>query len=963
MQEFNQRRVGNGYDTSHFEREPLFPLPHVSTQTDGTNNEDVRGLAPTGSDADPSHLTGQVQHEPKKSLAATLVESTKKQSVALVPREIVSLARRFFPLFNIALFPHKPPSPAVANRVLFTDAEDGLLAMGLMEYNNDWKAIQQRFLPCKSENQIFVRQKNRSSSKAPENPIKAVRRMKTSPLTAEEQARIHEGLKVYKLDWMSVWKFFVPYRDPSLLPRQWRIALGTQKSYKTSEAAKAKRRVYESMRRKSKKGATNGQSVAENEVDNADGGNNSADGNMDDEEEAYVHEAFLAEWTPRNSKLMPSELPFSNMSNGNLQSGIMLPQQGMQITENRFDGMGEYGECGPMHGFMSASKFSGDLQRMSQFTYHQFSASYTANQQAPNWKSKSSCSQFNLRPYRMRKNNIVKCVKLAPDLPPVNLPPSVRVISQSAFKSYQCESSISRIRAGTENSVSSLPSVAKSGATTVNAGRNRNAVPKITGKSSHSQDPRTAIQPSTEESGAESDLQMHPLLFQAPEDGCLPYSLMNYSNSSSSTFSFFLGTPLQTNLDLLSKSQQAGGATDHFHPALRSKEAPSNLCTIDFHPLLQSADSINCEPEPLQGTCVQIPNPSNSSLSAPMVIDRQWATNTTLTNPYEKASELDLDIHLSSAASREVMGRRHRFEHRSNGSSTRAREDGTIEENQQEESRTKADSSTHVMDAHELALSSNGISRLTEDNLDEQSNPGIVMEQEELSDSDEDVGDVEFECEEMADSEGEGLGYRELDNLQNKELPSVALEEERTSTDANNGSESILMRCDPKKHILVGNSNTYSQKLVSTAKSKNIGSSTQSNSGSCTLGRSSSTLKRERRNRGYRDAGSVVQSRPVRSSKRKPNVDCVAVHSQEVPQLVLNPTTAECSTTITSTKKPKKRGCRSNPEGVEMGNYKHVSSENMVDHPDDCGMRDGQKMLNPTTVDPFPPNAKEQTDT
>lgn len=122
-------------------------------------------------------------------------------------------------------------------------------------------------------------------------------------------------------------------------------------------------------------------------------------------------------------------------------------------------------------------------------------------------------------------------------------------------------------------------------------------------------------------------------------------------------------------------------------------------------------------------------------------------------------------------------------------------------------------------------------------------------------------------------------------------------------------------------------------------------------------------MKRERRNRGYRDAGSVVQSRPVRSSKRKPNVDRVAVHSQEVPQLVLNPTTAECSTTITSTKKPKKRGCRSNPEGVEMGNYKHVSSENMVDHPDDCGMRDGQKMLNPTTVDPFPPNSKEQTDT
>ncbi|KAF5194029.1 Myb-like protein o, partial [Thalictrum thalictroides] len=40
------------------------------------------------------------------------------------------------------------------------------------EYNTDWKAIQQRFPPCKSKHQIFVRQKNRCSSKAPENPIK-----------------------------------------------------------------------------------------------------------------------------------------------------------------------------------------------------------------------------------------------------------------------------------------------------------------------------------------------------------------------------------------------------------------------------------------------------------------------------------------------------------------------------------------------------------------------------------------------------------------------------------------------------------------------------------------------------------------------------------------------------------------------------------------------------------------------
>jgi len=51
---------------------------------------------------------------------------------------------------------------------------------------------------------------------------------------------------------MSVWQYIVPHRDPSLLPRQWRIALGTQKSYKIDESKREKRRLYESQRRKSK---------------------------------------------------------------------------------------------------------------------------------------------------------------------------------------------------------------------------------------------------------------------------------------------------------------------------------------------------------------------------------------------------------------------------------------------------------------------------------------------------------------------------------------------------------------------------------------------------------------------------------------------------------------------------------------------------------------------------------------
>lgn len=79
--------------------------------------------------------------------------------------------------------------------------------------------------------------------------------------------KITQGLKLYKLDWMSVWKFIVPHRDPSLLPRQWRIALGTQRSYKQDAAKKEKRRLYESRRRKCKTAdLASWQTVSEKEV-------------------------------------------------------------------------------------------------------------------------------------------------------------------------------------------------------------------------------------------------------------------------------------------------------------------------------------------------------------------------------------------------------------------------------------------------------------------------------------------------------------------------------------------------------------------------------------------------------------------------------------------------------------------------------------------------------------------------
>lgn len=94
----------SGFDALS-QRVPLFPLPlqHISS---------------------PPSMSLSHQQQTKKTLAATIVESAKKESVALVHKDIAKLAKTFLPLFKVSLYPHKPPAAAVSNRFLFTDAED-----------------------------------------------------------------------------------------------------------------------------------------------------------------------------------------------------------------------------------------------------------------------------------------------------------------------------------------------------------------------------------------------------------------------------------------------------------------------------------------------------------------------------------------------------------------------------------------------------------------------------------------------------------------------------------------------------------------------------------------------------------------------------------------------------------------------------------------------------------------------
>lgn len=756
VQDYHRLQVSVACD-SRFEKEPLFPLRNF--QASAEQSDQVPRTAPN------LELSQSKSDQlPKKTMASALVERAKKQSVAPVPKEIAKLAQRFYPLFNPALYPHKPPPAPVANRVLFTDAEDELLALGLMEYNTDWKAIQQRFLPCKSKHQIFVRQKNRSSSKAPENPIKAVRRMKNSPLTAEEIVRIQEGLKTCKLDWMSIWKFIVPYRDPSLLPRQWRIANGTQKSYKSDANKKAKRRLYELRRRNSKPAASaNWHTSSEKEDNNTDKAseeNKKGCNQADREDDAYVHEAFLADWRPGSSNVMPKSPNFrAGEKSPPIQPLLPESSQVRQLVNN---------------------SVAGDFQPPSSNEFQTGGRSSSISQ---------SCS----RAYRARRFTHSRVVKLAPDLPPVNLPPSVRVMSQSAFKSYQggMSSSASVLTPGAHGGI---PKVVNC---TPNSGLTYAVKPGQVGRnplnngSGNQQPLHSLIRKQVVEEKDGSDLQMHPLLFQTPEDSNFPYYASN-SATTSSSFNFFQGSSPLLNLTLFHNQHPSSHPVNFRDKSLNVKESTSSF-GVDFHPLLKKPDDImvgaqsaglsSANLESSEDRCAQLGRTTLMS----HVNNSSPAASVKPISPNEKINELDLDIHLSCSARRQkVMGIRDVNECNMDNTvadplnfsrlgSEKANDSLTPCSQYLPAACTPDRAISKLAYDHALNVSGDGGNQNNVDNVEDQSLPEIVMEQEELSDSEDEIGEnVEFECEEMADSEAEeGSDSEPMTEIQNEEVEHV----------------------------------------------------------------------------------------------------------------------------------------------------------------------------------------------
>ncbi|CAN0852320.1 Myb-like protein O [Linum grandiflorum] len=637
--EYRRRCVEPRFD-AQYEKEPLFQLPYYPSLSEGIVQ---RANDSSTTDAAPSTPGQQV---PKKTLAAAIVERAKKQSIALVPRDVSKLAQRFSPFFNPSLFPHKSPPTAVANRILFTDAEDELLALGMMEYNTDWKAIQQRFLPSKSKHQIFVRQKNCCSSKAPENPIKAVRKMKTSPLSAEEIERIQEGLRFCKLDWMSIWKFIVPYRDPSLLPRQWRLALGTQKSYKQDAAKKERRRVCESNRRSKAAELLNQQMTVDREENQLVSSNShkGRDHSVENVSESYVHQAFLAEWAPvSSSPILPANLVEKGLP-GNLSNETHQLRK-----QPKYSAPGEsQNQSGNMH-VLSCT--------MSPFTQSRNSSGTTQqNQPAFQMTVDTSSPKIYLWPYQTRKVAGASLVKLAPELPPVNLPPSVRVISQSAFRNNQSGmlSRVSSTGCKSDSGKEGIPPrlldntnqrTTSSVPITVVAGDGvlKNTTTPCREDSSVTND---ACQ---EESENNSDLQMHPLLFKTSDAEPLRcYPLKCTSDSSRS---------LHLNLSLFHNPRQINPAGDSSGKSARTEGSPASG-GIDFHPLLQQADGENSYSVMAPSNILQSVSLGYKSRQDPYPgVVAQNTTASKVISQIVKANELDLEIHLSPASRKEKKRR------------------------------------------------------------------------------------------------------------------------------------------------------------------------------------------------------------------------------------------------------------------------------------------------------------------
>eukprot|EP00890_Picochlorum_soloecismus_P006111 jgi/Picsp_1/6500/NSC_03844-R1_duo pollen 3 len=120
----------------------------------------------------------------------------------------------------------EPSAPGHINTVQmkFTPAEDRLLAWGIRKHAYNWEQICKDFLPNKDPKSLFVRKKNKVTTKAPDNIIKDVVRSITMPLTEAEIEVLRQAIKYYGRQtgkWDQICRENLPYRHPHVLSMLW----------------------------------------------------------------------------------------------------------------------------------------------------------------------------------------------------------------------------------------------------------------------------------------------------------------------------------------------------------------------------------------------------------------------------------------------------------------------------------------------------------------------------------------------------------------------------------------------------------------------------------------------------------------------------------------------------------------------------------------------------------------------
>lgn len=492
---------------------------------------------------------------------------------------------------------------------------------------------------------------------------------------------------------------------------------------------------------------------------------------MDYSDAPYVHQAFLADWRPDTST--HSERISSTSGEGNLAQDA-ISQEDIQF----YRGINDYSLSGKVQhqngnqpAFPSVSKLPQLFHSTTDLRSGMKGGPSAITPKNPVFGATSS-SKYYCRPYRSRRRvNSAHLVKLAPDLPPVNLPPSVRVVSHTAFKGFQCGGTsniyphggnVTAIRK--DNSASQISHGEKFAI--VHPIEDARPVLKDSVACSQLERSETAEGRSiVAEKGACTDLQMHPLLFQGTEEGSMPYYPFKFNSGTSSSFSFFSGRQPQLNLSLFNSSQQQSHI-DCANKSLKSKNSTLSSGGIDFHPLLQKSNDTPSQTGP---DAIQAESLVNSGV--PDTANRSSGLN-------DKSNELDLEIHLSSVSeSEKFMKSRQLKAHApmqskktvaSCATAMRPQENGVPYH--QQGGKNPPPSSCELASNVPLVAPDDNITRYDVDDVGDNSHPGIVMEQEELSDSEEDIEEhVEFECEEMADSEGEdGSGCEQAPEVQNK---------------------------------------------------------------------------------------------------------------------------------------------------------------------------------------------------